>query len=360
MKNNFQSKLIFKPSPNFKRFRNAMKHIIPDRIPFGEFTIDKEIKEAVIGRPLITIEDDIEFFYIAGYDYYWFYIQGCVPPERRKDSRFIERYGDNNSSSRSTGNGWIANWEEFINYPWERLEEIDFMKIEEIKVLLPDNMKVIINIGPFFSGVWRTMSITNFSYSLTNDISLVEAIVNKIGESLVYISENVIKFDHVQGILLGDDLAFSEGLMVSPDFLRKFIFPTEKKIGELVHASKKLFIRHSDGKLYDIMDDLIEYCRYDALNPFEPKAMDIDYVKKKWGKKVAIIGNIDVDLLIRGTPEEIKNLTLRRLKTLGPGGGFALGSSNSIESHTKIENYAMMLNTLFEYGRYPINVSLES
>jgi uroporphyrinogen decarboxylase len=352
-----KNKFIFKPSPDFKRFKTAITHGIPDRIPFGEFTIDKNIKESIIKRPIKTIEDDIEFFFTAGYDHYWFYIQGCVPPERREDRRFLEKYGKNNSFGWSSSKGWISSWDEFKEYPWDILEEIDFSKVTEIAGLLPDNMKTIINIGPFFSGVWRTMGIAEFSYSLLNNISLIEAIVNKIGESLMYIAKHVLPLDHVQGIMLGDDLAFSEGLMVSPEFLRKFIFPFEKKIGEIAHSHKKLFLRHSDGKLYDIMEDFIDFCGYDALNPFEPKAMDIDEVKKKWGEKVAIVGNIDVDLLIRGTPEDIRKLTLKRIKTLGPGGGYALGSSNSIESHVKIENYVMMLNTLFEYGNYPINIT---
>ncbi|MCL5070544.1 MAG: hypothetical protein M1308_06565 [Actinobacteria bacterium] len=350
----YKENLIFKAEPDFERLRTALKGGVPDRIPFGEFTIDKSIKESLLGRPVKNTSDDIEFFYRAGYDHYWIYIQGCVPPERRTDKRFIDIYSKTKSFGWSSGNSWIADREEFKKYPWDILEEIDFSPVEEATHLIPDRMKIIVNIGPFFSGVWRTMGINEFSYALFNDIGLIKAIIEKIAESFLYIVKRVLAYKEVQGIMLGDDLAFAEGLMVNPDFLREHIFPWEKQIGDLVHYQDKLFIRHSDGLLYDIMDDFIDYCGYDALNPFEPKAMDINFVKKKWGKRVAIIGNIDIDLLARGTSEEVKKQTIDRIKTLGPGGGYALGSSNSITSYTKMENYYTMLNTLYEYGRYPI------
>ena len=352
----YYNNLIFTPSPDFERLRTAIKGGIPDRVPFGEFTIDLPIKEALLKRQVKTINDDIEFFYRAGYDHYWLYIQGYVPPERREDKRFLEKYRKAKSFGWSSGNSWISNWDEFNEYPWDNLEEIDFSRVEKVAKLLPDGMKMIINIGPLFSGVWRTMGINEFSYALVNNINLIKAVADKIGESLLYIVKHVLPFDHVQGIMLGDDLAFAQGLMVSPEFLRKYIFPWEKKIGKLTHVKNKIFIRHSDGLLYDIMDDLIDFCGYDALNPIEPKAMDINTVKEKWGRRVALIGNIDVDILIRGTPEEVKKLTIERLRSLAPGGGYALGSSNSIESHVKMENYYMMLNTVYECGRYPIEI----
>ena len=62
---------------------------------------------------------------------------------------------------------------------------------------------------------------------------------------------------------------------------------------------------HTDGKVDQIIPDLIA-CGLDALHPIEPKAMDIVAVKRKYGDRLALLGNIDVDLLTRGSPEEIR------------------------------------------------------
>ncbi|PIX49358.1 MAG: uroporphyrinogen decarboxylase, partial [Armatimonadetes bacterium CG_4_8_14_3_um_filter_66_20] len=39
-----------------------------------------------------------------------------------------------------------------------------------------------------------------------------------------------------------------------------------------------------------------------------------------------------------------------------PGGGFILSSSNSIHSSVKPENYLALVETLREYGRYPLRL----
>ena len=53
------------------------------------------------------------------------------------------------------------------------------------------------------------------------------------------------------------------------------------------------------------LDKIIE-CGVDAIHPIEPKAMNIADVKQRYGNKLCLIGNIDVDLLSRGTVNEIR------------------------------------------------------
>jgi uroporphyrinogen decarboxylase len=82
--------------------------------------------------------------------------------------------------------------------------------------------------------------------------------------------------------------------------------------------------------------------------------MDIHEIRERTRGKLCLIGNIDVDLLLRGTPGEIKEDTLKHLRTLGPGGGYVLGSSNSIHRTIRAENYRAMLDTALQNGKYPI------
>ena len=74
-------------------------------------------------------------------------------------------------------------------------------------------------------------------------------------------------------------------------------------------------------------------------------------------KEFAVKGNVDcADLMTFGTPEEVVEDTKRALRQGAPGGGFILSSSNSIHSAVKPENYLAMLETLAEYGAYPVEV----
>ena len=102
------------------------------------------------------------------------------------------------------------------------------------------------------------------------------------------------------------------------------------------------------------MDDFID-CGVNALHPIEPKAMDIVELKKKWAGNLCLIGNIDLAYtLTRGTPEETDAEVKERIRTLGPGGGYVVCSSNSVPDYVKPENYKAMVEAVKKYGKYPL------
>ena len=350
-------KLIYKPNPDFERIRITLLGGKADRVPACELGVDKPIKEMLIGRSIKTLADDIEFWYQAGYDYYLMRIIGRVPPDSRADKKFLDKYNINPNNPVTCGaRSWVSNWQEFEEYPWQTEEDYNLGVLSEVAPLLPDGMKTIVNIGPFFSGIWRIMGFENFSFKTVEEPELVGAVADKIAEAYIMISERLLSHDHIQGIWMGDDLAFAESLMVPPSFYRKYIFPWEKQIGDMCRQAGKLFIRHSDGKLDAIMEDLIG-CGYNALHPFEPKAMDIFKVKEEYGHRVALIGNVDVGtVLTEGTKEDVARDVKRKLRKLPENGGYALGSSNSVAEYIPFENYIEMLNTLHKYGKYPIEI----
>jgi uroporphyrinogen decarboxylase len=96
----------------------------------------------------------------------------------------------------------------------------------------------------------------------------------------------------------------------------------------------------------------------DGIDPIDPLAkMDLATVKKRWGDKVAIKGNVDcafllVDGPIEGVVESVKNC----IRIAGPGGGYACSSSNSIHSGVKPEFYIAMIEAVREYGVYPLDL----
>ena len=83
--------------------------------------------------------------------------------------------------------------------------------------------------------------------------------------------------------------------------------------------------------------------------------MDIEEVKRKVGDRLCLVGNISNEILAEGTPEEVAALTRSRLKALGPGGGYCLGSGNSVPDWARFENYLAMRETTLRHGAYPIS-----
>jgi uroporphyrinogen decarboxylase len=46
----------------------------------------------------------------------------------------------------------------------------------------------------------------------------------------------------------------------------------------------------------------------------------------------------------------------QRIRDLAPGGGYAVGSSNSVTRYVPLENFNAMREATLEYGRYPIRL----
>jgi uroporphyrinogen decarboxylase len=126
-----------------------------------------------------------------------------------------------------------------------------------------------------------------------------------------------------------------------------------RKIGELCKRRGIPYLYHSDGVLYDVLQDLIDL-GVNGLHPIEPKSMSIVEVKMRGSGRLAVLGHIQVDTLARGTPADVEKLVKEALQLAAPGGGYAIGSSNSLPEYCRWENYLTMLRTADRYGRYPI------
>ncbi len=71
--------------------------------------------------------------------------------------------------------------------------------------------------------------------------------------------------------------------------------------------------------------------------------------KKRYGARIAVLGGIDVDLLARGTPEQIRARTREVLDICAPGGGYGLGSGNSVANYIPVPNYLAMIEAAWEW-----------
>jgi uroporphyrinogen decarboxylase len=81
---------------------------------------------------------------------------------------------------------------------------------------------------------------------------------------------------------------------------------------------------------------------------------DIAAVKRDWGAHIAVAGGIDLkETLCRGTPADVEAVVRAAVAELAPGGGWLLGSSNSIPDFVPAANYRALLAAGLAYGRYP-------
>ena len=122
-----------------------------------------------------------------------------------------------------------------------------------------------------------------------------------------------------------EDVAYKTGLMVSPAILRDHFFPRFAKVIAPLKAAGIKVIWHSDGNIMDVLDDALA-AGIDGINPIDPSAgMDIGNVRRKYGKRLILVGNVGRDHVLRwGNPRDVRREVRECVAAAGPGGGHML------------------------------------
>ncbi len=348
--------------PDFSRFQAALYRQEPDRVPLAELLVDRDVQEAFMGRPIQSLLEDIEFWEKAGYDFYPVGI-GLLKPGEIVEAAYQvgeAQYGlyqeKNVRRWAMEHEGVIMNTEDFESFPWLRAEDFDLSILDQAAALLPVGMRIVIDLGKIFTPVWMLMGFESFCFALHQDRELVERLFQRVGEIQYGIAERALRHPMVGALWMPDDIAYKTGLMVHPDIFREHLFPWYAEIGKLAKARDIPYIYHSDGNVWEVMDDIVA-AGFDAFHPIEPGTMDIYEVKEQYGDRLALIGNIDLrSTLTLGTPADVREEVRERIQRLAPGGGYIVSSSNSVPEYVPLANYVAMLEATYEYGRYPIGV----
>jgi len=248
--------------------------------------------------------------------------------------------------------GIITCWDDFERCSWPSLKELDLWPFEFVSRNLPEGMGIF---ASFSSGVFEILSNELFgfetlSYLLYDNPDLVEAAANKVGETIYGAYKKIIGLDNLIGFFQSDDMGFKTSTLLSPDKLRKYILPWHKRFAKLAHKNGLIYILHNCGYCESIMEDLIEDVKIDAKHSFEDAVMPVTEFKKKYGNRIAVLGGVDVDKLCRLKGERLCQYVRNILDKCMPGGGYALGSGNSVTNYIPIENYLTMLEEGTKWG----------
>jgi uroporphyrinogen decarboxylase len=152
----------------------------------------------------------------------------------------------------------------------------------------------------------------------------------------------------VGAILCNDDWGFNSQTMLPPHILKECVFPVYKRIVENAHRKGKYAILHSCGYYKDIMDDIINYMKFDGRHSYEDKITPVEEAYDELHHKIAVLGGIDVNFLARSTPDEIYIRCKNMVNRSKSSGGYALGSGNSVPDYISNENYLAMIKAAIE------------
>ncbi len=339
-----------KRKPDYQSLVQTLKAGKSYRIPLIELGVHPFVKEAVLGKPITGLQDEIEFALKTGYDF--IKIQPGMDFQVAMPTTGIQSSGKSPAPDRAWapgGSNIIASLEDCEKLRFPRKEEISYKRFDQSLSLLPDGMGVIGQYGDIFTLVWELMGFETFSIALYEDPELIRYLFDTLGNTILSMYETMAEYDHVKAVWYSDDIAYAGGLMIAPEFLEEYLFPYIKKIGEIASRRGIPFLYHSDGVLYSVMDTLIG-SGVTSIHPIEPKSMDIRQVHAQYGDRLGLCGGIEVDTLARGTVQEIQSLTRSFAEEIGTKGGWCAGSSNSIPEYVPVQNYLAMVETVLDFG----------
>lgn len=337
-----------KRKPDFAQFEKILKRTgKPSHIVFYEhiasygFILDALPKMGIDIQKEGTIKSYIDFWIGCGFD--------GVPLEIPFNCPRPQGHGEKSEGSEAMV--CISSMEDFEKYPWPTKEScINFEIYEEYAKFLPEGAKLVAGVcaGPY-EWVSSMMGTMGLSYAIADQPELVDTMFNKFREYYPYAVSVLAQMPFIGALRQGDDLGYKCSTFLKPDQLREWVFPTYKLMVEKAHAKDKAFILHSCGNLAEVYDDLIDDVKIDAKHSFEDTIMPVSEFKKIYGKRITPLGGLDVDMICRGSEEEIRKYTRDNIDKCFYDGFWACGTGNSLTDYMPVENYFYVIDEAIKY-----------
>jgi uroporphyrinogen decarboxylase len=350
-----------------ERFLAAMKRKPVNRVPLFDFLFQRPLFTEIIGRTpdAYNARDAMDLTVAMGLDGVWIPF-GCFSgwsPEKISESVYKDEWG---TTFEKNDAAWpidapigfpLKSRDDFRAYtPPDPMAEGRLVEVDTavgINQQLGDKAVAVMGgvNGPFTIS-WLLIGYENICLSLYDDPGFLEEVAEMAVDFNLKAIHRMAEAG-VDAMIMGDDYGSSaQGLLKLSQF-QAIYKPALKKIIDCVKQHNLPMFFHCCGHVYDYIDDLVEL-GIDALHPLQRTAgMDLGVVKKKWGDKICLVGNVDSSRTLPfGTLDQIEAETLEALRIGAPGFGYVLASDHSLHDGIPVKNILHMLEVARKHGAY--------
>ncbi len=335
-----------------ERMCKVLNHQVPDRIPTFEYAIDKRTVEAICpGGTYADVVEKIDLDAITAWEpSMGGYVPGMADRLKPGDT-FVDEWG---VRRKATG--------EMSAYPLEDdpvvREESDLKRLnppapdsnhrfeilrQYVKRFRGDKI-VSYAIIDMFEISKCLMGMEEFLIAFRQRPNLIKAIFELTTDWVIEVAEKAIDLG-ADMIIDNADIAYKMSSWVEPRLMRELFIPCLKRVADAVKKRRAYIFYHSHGNIWELLDALVG-TGIDVLHPMAYEdGMDIGIVKRIFGEKVVVAGNISTDFLSRGSRDEVIRLVKETISRTFAGGGYILMASSSIYSGVNPENYRAMVET---------------
>jgi uroporphyrinogen decarboxylase len=362
-----------------ERVLKALNFEEPDRVPIFENGIDTPLMEKITGdsfpyavsrqSPVITdrnheskrVDLRLKCWRKVGFDL--FPIDLSTPdgwkPRMTPEGDMVDLWGRIMKLDKMT-RAWIP-YSTVFTHP-DDYEEFEFpdpltggwvYALEYAKRDLDGEMALASSLRDPFAHAWEMFTPMKFVLWMYREPNFIKRVIEDIADFNIGIIKRVAEVG-VDLIISSGDYCDAKGPMVPISFFRDTIFPNLKRQVDAAHKYGVKYIKHTDGNVNLLLPDLVDIV--DGCHSLDPSAgVDIGSVKKKYGDRLVLMGNISVDNLAMKGRDDIIGEVKRCIRDASPGGGHILSSSNSWAAGAKLENCLAMVEAGKTFGVYPVN-----
>jgi uroporphyrinogen decarboxylase len=240
--------------------------------------------------------------------------------------------------------------EELENYTWPKLEWYDFSKLEEQCDKYKDYAIMtapgIASPAIFQSPIQPLLGVERSLMEAYMNPEFLRKLIDKILEFQLPFIEKMLQSANgkIDFFRLGDDFGTQSGLLMHIGMWEEFIQPAFKKMNAVAQKYGAHYYQHSCGSIRDLIPSLID-TGVEVLDPIQVKAdrMVPAELNAEFGDKLCFSGGVDEqDLLLHGSPEEVKKEVKKLLDDMAQGGGFFLGPTHNFQDDIPTKNIVAM------------------
>lgn len=371
-----------------ERVMAALEGRVPDRVPYGEFAVDFDTVERILGHETYLrakaksqiafwegrrdevaqswLEDHLELHRRLELDIVTFPMAtwemppetGDPPPRRIDANTWEDRFGRIYKQSEATRDitcvhdpvrdARVFTAAEFEREPerpvrdersWRILDTVVQRLKEEKFICGPSGGSIgIVLLGGMERGLLELAA---------NPEAVRAATALRVREQ--NLADEVFVHPDSDAVLWAEDLGYKTGPLIGPAMFRSFFLEANKaRARNVKERYGKKILKHCCGNINLLMDYFVDI-GFDAYQSIQPTAgMDLCRLKRDYGDRITLWGGVAVENLVGGAPEDVRADVRRAMACAKPGGRFILGTSHSVAVGTKYENYMAMLD---EYRR---------
>lgn len=344
-------------APDFEGLLRCLRReSVPDRVYHLELFHDAEVVDALAERfdlatdvagddPFRRLKLDMAVYRYLGFDAITvsydlpLTVADC---SLANDTAALAKTGEQRDWFQG-GSSVLSTWEDFERFQWPDPGKVDVSQIEWAAKHVPEDMCLKVQVSHILEHPMWIMGMEAFCIGIHETPDLIAEVCRKCGELNIGVLEVLLQFDRLDIIWGSDDMGYETGTFVDPGFMRRHILPWHKKAARMAHDAGRVYLLHACGNLTEIMDDLIDDVKIDAKHSFQDTFETVIEAKQRWGDRIALVGGVDVDFLCRAAIEDIRAYTRKTLAACMPGGGYCLGTGNSVTNYVPLDNYMAMI-----------------